>query len=105
MNVRIKSNKPNSEQRKALKQQVAIEFNKLLDRYNRDTAIQILYVLHFDYGFGEKRLKDFADKLLQMHKDMDYRYELSPGDTPWLCETKLKESGIDVEKLLRCDNE
>lgn len=38
MRVRINNNQPNAEQRKALKQEVAKEFGKLLKQYNHDTA-------------------------------------------------------------------
>lgn len=101
MRVKIHNNQPNAEQRKALKQQVAEEFNKLLDRYNRDAAMQILYVLHTEFGFGQKRLQRFADLLAEMQKDMDYRYELPESDTPWLCEKKLEEAGINVKALFK----
>ena len=99
MKCRIHKNEPNSAQRRALKQEVAKEFNKLLDRYNRDAAMQILYVLRTEFGFGQQRLQRFADLLAEMQKDMDYRYELPESDTPWLCEKKLEESGIDVKAL------
>ena len=51
MKCRILKNEPNSAQRKALKQEVAKEFNKLLERYNRDASMQILWVLHSEFGF------------------------------------------------------
>ena len=44
MKCRVYKNEPNSAQRRALKQEVAKEFNKLLERYNRQVAAQILYV-------------------------------------------------------------
>lgn len=72
MKCRIHKNEPNSAQRRALKQEVAKEFNKLLERYNRDASMQI---------------------------NMEYTYELPEDDTPFLCELKLRESGIDVDKL------
>lgn len=103
MKCRIIDNRPNAAQRKALREQVAIEFNKLLDRYNRDANLQYLYVLHFTFGFGQKRLQQAADALWEMQRDLDYRYELPQDDTPWLCEQKLIESGIDVKALLKED--
>ena len=101
MRVRINKNQPNAEQRKALKQQVAIEFNKLLERYNHDTAMQVLHILHFDFGFGQSRLQRFADKLTEMQADQRERYELPDSDTPWLCEKQLIEDGIDIDTLMK----
>lgn len=105
MKCRIHKNEPNSAQRRALKQEVAKEFNKLLERYNRDASMQILWVLHSEFGFGQQRLQKFADKLAEMQIKMEYTYELPEDDTPWLCEQKLIESGIDVKKLLGETNE
>ena len=105
MKCRILKNEPNSAQRRALKQEVAKEFNKLLERYNRQVSAQILYVLRFEYGFGQQRLQKFADKLAAMQINMEYTYELPEDDTPFLCELKLRESGIDVDKLFGGTNE
>lgn len=105
MKCRIYKNEPNSAQRRVLKQEVAKEFNKLLERYNRDALMQILWVLHSEFGFGQQRLQKFADKLAAMQINMEYTYELPEDDTPWLCEQKLIESGIDVKKLLGETNE
>lgn len=100
MNVRIRNDKPTDTQRKALKQEVKKEFNKLLDKYNRDTALQVLHILRFDFNFGQERLQKFADKLCEMQVRQKKFYELSDSDTPWLCERQLRDSGIDIDKIL-----
>ena len=99
MRVRL-NNKPTSAQKKIIKQEVSKEFTKQFERYNRNTALQVIHILHFDFGFGQKRLQQFADKLLEMQIKQKERYELSDSDTPWLCETQLRESGIDIDKIL-----
>ena len=99
--VHMEKNLPNSAQRRALRRMVGTEFNELLDRYNRDANLQYLYVLHFTFGFGQKRLQQAADALTEMQNDLDYRYELEHDDIAWLCEKKLIESGIDVKALLK----
>ena len=101
MKCRIYSNEPNSAQKRALKKMVGAEFNELLERYNRDANMQFLYVLRFYFGFGQKRLQMVVDKLFEMQKDLDYRYELPEDETAWLCEKKLEESGIDIKALMR----
>lgn len=101
MKCRITNNAPNSAQKRALKKMVGTEFNELLDRYNRDANMQFLYVLRFYFGFGQERLQKAVDKLFEMQKDLDYRYELPQDDTAWLCEKKLEESGINVKALLK----
>ena len=99
--MHIEKNTPNSAQRRALQRMVGKEFNELLERYNRDAILQFLYVMRFVFGFGQKRLQRAADSLTKMQNDLDYRYELPQDDTPWLCEQKLIESGIDVKALLK----
>lgn len=101
MNCRIYKNTPNSGQRRALRNEVSKEFNKLLDRYNHDTAMQVIHILHFDFGFGQQRLQRFADKLKEMQIGQEERYELPISDVPWLCEKQLAEDGINIDELLK----
>ena len=100
MKCRIYKNEPNAAQKKSLRQEVVKEFNNLLELYNKDTALQVLHILRFDFGFGQERLKKFANKLKEMQIRQQERYELPESDTPWLCEKQLKESGIDIEAIL-----
>ena len=106
MKCRIIDNRPNSAQKRALKKMVATEFNGIVDQYNRVALLQFAYVLRFGKErYGQKRLERTLHDLIKMQKDFDYRYELPEDDTPWLCEQKLIESGIDVKKLLGETNE
>lgn len=100
MKCRIYNNKPNAAQMKVLRQECIKEFDSLLAKYNRETALQVLHILHFQYGFGQKRLEEFADRLKSMQDGQIDRYELKETDTPWLCERQLIDSGIDVEKII-----
>lgn len=97
MKVRIHKNEPTAEQRKALKN----EFDKLLENLNRDVYIQLLHFFRFKRGYGKKRLKALADDLKGALDGIHARYELSESDTPWICEKQLKDSGIDIDALLR----
>ena len=105
MYCRINKNNPNAAQKKALRIEVQKEFNKLLDRYNRDANLMLLNVLHFQFGFGQKRLQQFLDAFTKMQAEQKERYELPLSDVPWLCEKKLEDSGINVKALLGETNE
>ena len=100
MKCRIHNNKPNAAQRKVLRAECVKEFDKLLAEFNREVALQVLYILRFDFGFGQERLKKFADKLAEMQNNTVHRYEVKDGEIPDICEIKLKDSGIDVEEIL-----
>jgi hypothetical protein len=101
MNVRINNNKPNAAQRKALRAECVKEFDKLLAEYNREVALQVLYILRFDFGFGQERLRKFSEKMKEMQITTIDRYEAKDGDVPYICEIKLRDSGIDVEEFLK----
>ncbi len=101
MNVRINNNKPNAAQRKVLRAECVKEFDKLLAEYNREVALQVLYILRFDFGFGQERLRRFSEKMKEMQITTIDRYEAKDGDVPYICEIKLRDSGIDVEEFLK----
>lgn len=101
MRVRINNNQPNAAQRKVLQQECVKEFDKLLELYNRQVGLQVMYILRFDYGFGQQRLKQFSDKLAEMQNDTIGRYLVEDEEVPDICEMKLRDSGIDVDALLK----
>lgn len=100
MYARIRKNEPTAAQRKALRQECVKEFDALLANYNKQAAIQVLHILRFDYGFGHKRLKEFSDRLKALQDRTTVKYELESGDTIWLCQKELEESGIDLKEFL-----
>lgn len=104
MKVRLNKNEPTAAQRKALKAECVKEFDTLLENLNRDVYIQLLHFFRFKRGYGQKRLKILADELKEALAGIHARYELSESDTVWICEQQLKNSGINVDKLLEFDN-
>lgn len=101
MKVRINNNQPTAKQKEVLRAECVKEFDKLLGFYNRQVALQVLYILRFDFGFGKDRLKKFSDKLAEMQIKTIERYEATDGDVPDICEIKLKESGINLDEFLK----
>ena len=68
------------------------------DRQNcNEIDAMILYILHTEFGFGEKRLRQFYDTFVPAINELCNRYEMEACDNPWLCTHKLKEHGIDIE--------
>lgn len=99
MKVRL-NNQPSVAQRKILRQECVREFDVLLKTFNRDVMTQIIYLFRFKYNYGQKRLEHLTNDLKEVLQGVHARYELSENDTPWICEKKLKESGIDIDALL-----
>lgn len=98
--MKARYNRISNKQYQAIHSEVVKEFEKQLKGYNRDAAMQVLHILHFDFGFGQQRLQKFADKLTEMQAYQKERYELSDSDTPWICEKQLTDDGIDIENIL-----
>ena len=100
MKVRINNNQPNAARRKALRAECVKEFDKLLELYNKQVALQVLYILRFDYGFGQQRLEQFSKHLAEMQINTIGRYDAIDEEVPDICEIKLRDSGIDIKKIL-----
>ena len=99
MNARI-SQPLNLKQRNIVKQECLKEFDRLLEAYNKEAVLQVLYILRFEYGFGQQRLKEFCDKLSVMQSKTVNRYEVKDEEVPDICEIKLRESGIDLSEFI-----
>lgn len=85
----------------SVKEDIKRQFIRMIDTYNYEAAMQVLHILHFEFGFGQKRLQQFANSLTQMQKEQKERYELEDDDTPYLCEEQLRRSGIDIRQILK----
>lgn len=93
--------RPSAKQDKLIKQECRKEFAKLLDQYNREAAIQVLHILHFDFGFGEKRLYRFADKLNEMQRKQKETYELDFLILLGSVKSNLQMKDLTLIKLLK----
>lgn len=85
-------------ERKALN----MEVQRQLADYNRKNQLElqalILWQLHEQLGFGEKRLRRFYDIFDRELDALIERYQLEASDKAWICTEQLKEIGIDLEK-------
>lgn len=59
-----------------------------------DNIALVLIVLNEEFGFGEKRLKQFLDVFVATQKEYDLKYETSPVIKECL-DTKIKQFGFD----------
>ena len=77
------------------------EVNRQLAEKSKDwyTNIDslILYVLHEEFGFGKDRLQRFVNRLVETNGELVDYYVMDDAD--FICKTKLKRIGIDVDEL------
>lgn len=78
-------------------QRQLIEFDK---KHVTEIAALVLWVLHSQQGWGEKRLRRFLDGFSGEIDALLKRYKMDEEDKVWCCTFKLKEQGIDVAKWL-----
>ncbi len=100
---RIYRNQPNANQKKVLNQECERVFHKYLEQYNKMVILQIMHILHFDFGFGKKRLKRFFSKLKEMQNRHIERYEVKDDDVPDICEIQLRDVGIRLEDFFETE--
>lgn len=86
----------------AEKKAVDIEIQKELAEYTRkhntEIAALVLRELRRQFGFGEKRLRQFYEGFDKGIEELINRYEMEESDDIWLCTRELKGDGIDIEK-------
>lgn len=79
-----------------------IEIQKQLAEYDRKNSNEVdamvLWILHTEFGFGEKRLKQFHTRFCPEMEALCKRYEMDNTDGAWLCTKKLLDAGIDISK-------
>ena len=105
MKARVKSGTLmlNKEVREAMENEAERMAKEAIAEMNRDNEEEldamVLYILHEEFGFGEKRLRRFYDRFAQGLRDLGERYAMNEyDDRLWLCQKKLKEAGIDISK-------
>lgn len=86
-----------SAERKAMRQEITRQLIEMDREHSNDIDAMILYTLHEEFDFGEKRLRRFYDALLTQRDRLTQHYEM-PDEFPWLCKQELKKIGVDIEK-------
>ena len=111
MKARVQSGKlmMASETRKAMEAEADRMAREAIDEMNRQNEDEldamVLYILHEEFGFGEKRLRRFYDRFSEGLRELGQRYAMENFDDKiWLCQKKLREAGIDISKWKEKEN-
>lgn len=86
-------------QKAAINQEVRKQYAEVTKQWDSDYEAMMLWILHECYGFGKKRLLEFRKVFMQEAKNLRDFYEM-PEDPAYPAKAKLKEIGIDVDRLL-----
>ena len=90
--------KMTSKEKKAMLKEINRQAFEADKKISIDFDSVVLWTLHEDFGFGEKRLKRFWDSFFRERQKLIEYYQLDPGANGWICRKKLKEIGIDIEE-------
>lgn len=85
-------------EKKAMDLEIQRQFAEYLSKSENEISAIILWELHEQFGFGQKRLKNFYIHFGKSVKELITRYELENSDDIWLCTRKLKEIGVDLDE-------
>ncbi|MDE6019772.1 MAG: hypothetical protein K2H01_02065 [Ruminococcus sp.] len=85
-------------EKKAISIEVQRQFADFEAKHLNELDATILWHLHEEFGFGQKRLKRFYETFRPNIVALLERYAMEDSDTVWLCTYKLKQYGIDIEE-------
>lgn len=88
-------------EQKAIEMEIKSQLAEYDKNHAKELSAMVLWVLHTEFGFGEKRLKRFYDIYADSIDALIKRYDLDEPDDIWLCTKKLNDAGIDIEDWIR----
>lgn len=105
MKARVQSGrlKMRSETRQAMEAEAERMAKEAIAEMNRENEAEldamVLYILHEEFGFGEKRLRRFYERFAEGLRELGERYAMNEYEERlWLCQRQLREAGIDISK-------
>lgn len=90
------------EEKKALDKEIERRCVEVCNQFELDYDTMAIYILHFYYGFGLKRIKEYHRHLIQERAELKEFYaadEKDPDIHFFAMREKLKRRGIDVEAI------
>lgn len=96
MKARVKFN---DDQQRSFKREVNRQLSEQTKAHESDVDAILMWFLHEEYGWGPKRLNDFIERFNARLKELVSWYDLDDDDQLWLIKYKLKEMGVEFEKM------
>ena len=89
----------NDGQQKAMKKEINRQLSEQTKEHESDIDAILMWFMHEEYGWGKKRLNDFITKFNTRLKELSDWYAMDETDQLWLIKYKLREMGINYEKM------
>ena len=94
--LRVKLNK---KEQKAFDEMLSEQIRQASADHEKEEMAVVAWVLHRRLGWVENGIRNFMKDYYPVHKELNTLHEREATDTPWLCSKKLKDSGIDFDKI------
>ena len=85
-----------SQGKKAMVKEINRQILEQQEKFLQDIDVMVLWTLRKELGFGKKRLERFYKAVLRNYKELCKVYEM---DDVYPAEYKLREIGVDIDKL------
>lgn len=89
----------NAKERKAFNDMIAESIREASTEHEKEEMAVAAWVLHRRLGWTENGIRNFMKDYYPVLRELNTYYEVDATDVPWLCSKKLKDSGIDFDKI------
>jgi hypothetical protein len=90
------------EERKAMNAEIRRQCVEMCSQFELDYDTMIVYVMHYKFGFGPKRIRKLLETIAKERKELKEYYcteKYGDGTHFFAMREWLKKDGIDVEEL------
>lgn len=91
--------KLNAKERKAFNEMISQELREASLDHEKEEMAVVAWVLHQRLGYVENGIRNFMKDYYPILKELYSWYEVDMKNGPWLCSKKLKDNGIDFDKI------
>lgn len=91
-----------AEEKRIRTKEIQKECVNICNKFKIDYDTVMIYILHYYYGFGLKRIKEFHKTLIKERNELKEFYmadDKDPNIHFYAMRQKLKSEGIDVEAI------
>lgn len=87
--------------KKILTRETKKALDKWDEKHEKEIDAIVLWTLHREFGFGEKRLKRLYNAVKREYAELRKRYSSGDDSVLWVCSAKLERLGIDLDEWER----
>lgn len=91
--------KLNAKERKAFNEMVSEGIREASLDHEKEEMAVVAWVLHQRLGWVENGITNFMRDYYPTLRELNTYYQVDKTDCPWLCSKKLKDAGIDFDRI------